>query len=73
MLRIKSCSRSDSVKDLFPKFPSFVGNCTPISAFQFKSMVVVVVGLPHKATRNVKDLILKFCHSFQDTASPLAT
>ena len=29
--------------------------------------------LPHKAARNAKDLILKFCHSFRDTASPLAS
>ena len=28
--------------------------------------------MPHKAARNAKDLILKFCHSFRDTASPLA-
>ena len=28
--------------------------------------------LPNKAVWNAKDLILKFCHSFRDIASPLA-
>ena len=64
-LGIMSCSGS------VPKIPSLCQKVhTLIFAFQLNFWQKW--WLPHKAGRNAKDLILKFCHSFRDPASPLA-
>ena len=46
--------------------------CSPAQLFDKNPQRLCGWWLPNKAVWNAKDLILKFCHSFRDIASPLA-